>query len=184
MLAVRTSRAGDVSPERIARDPIASMLRSPAGGSGNHSTLRRRGKTWLQPGRRPENTHPGLRWPQATSSSMTRLPKPATAHTHQWYDGTQHPWSSSGVASEPSLTILTRFTPRRRRRLVPVNRWRKELARTPWTARPWHRPKWQRARRHVLHTIILDPATRSASGSQSRRRAPSARRRRQNLEAD
>lgn len=36
--------------------------------------------------------------------------KPLT--THQWYDGTQHPWEFKRVWHlEPSLTIRTRFTP-------------------------------------------------------------------------
>ena len=67
------------------------------------------GKTWTQPGTPPGEQQArsrARRKARATNSSTTRLPKtgkPLT--THQWYDGTQHPWEFKRVWHlEPSLT--------------------------------------------------------------------------------
>jgi BNR/Asp-box repeat len=66
------------------------------------------GKTWFQPGTPPgETTGPGG-MPRGESNkfvydSSAETGKPLT--THQWYDGTQHPWEFKRVWHlEPSLT--------------------------------------------------------------------------------
>ncbi len=66
------------------------------------------GKTWTQPGSddKPANTSPGG-MPQGESNKFVydtsaETGKPLT--THQWYDGTQHPWEFARVWHlEPSL---------------------------------------------------------------------------------
>jgi hypothetical protein len=96
--------------------------------------------------------------------------------THQWYDGTPHPWEFKRVWHlEPSLTDPDTSTPAWKTPPVPLHRRRPDLAGTFRPARPRHRPRWQPgAGGMCLHTIILDPAIRSASSSPSRPRAPSA----------
>ena len=119
------------------------------------------GKTWQQPG-----TPPGE--PAATASDM---PKPASNKfvydtaakpltTHQWYDGTQHPWEFKRVWHlEPSLedpeTVYAGIEDA-------------AMFRTTDGGENWHElpglrghgtgPKWQPgAGGMCLHTIILDP---------------------------
>ena len=55
--------------------------------------------------------------------------------THQWYDGTQHPWEFKRVWHlEPSLTDADTVLCRRRRcRAVQVDRWRRRPG-TNWPA--------------------------------------------------
>ena len=67
------------------------------------------GKTWFQPGLKPgeETTTPdGM--PKAESNKFVYDISPETGKpftTHQWYDGTQHPWEFKRVWHvEPSLT--------------------------------------------------------------------------------
>ena len=49
--------------------------------------------------------------------------------THQWYDGTPHPWEFKRVWHlEPSLTDSNSLRWHRRRGAVPFNRWRQVLA--------------------------------------------------------
>src|ERR1700726_5255077 len=65
------------------------------------------GKTWLQPGTPPgEKPEPGP--PKAASNKFTYDTSAASGKlltTHQWYDGTQHPWEFKRVWHlEPSLT--------------------------------------------------------------------------------
>ena len=63
------------------------------------------GKTWTTPGGGPEKSPQG--WPQGESNKFVydaseETGKPIT--THQWYDGTQHPWDFKRVWHvEPSL---------------------------------------------------------------------------------
>ncbi|MFP5248641.1 MAG: WD40/YVTN/BNR-like repeat-containing protein [Acidobacteriota bacterium] len=65
------------------------------------------GKTWYQPGVAPVEKPEGL-WPPKPSNrfvydTSSETGKPLT--THQWYDGTQHPWEFKRVWHlEPSLT--------------------------------------------------------------------------------
>jgi photosystem II stability/assembly factor-like uncharacterized protein len=119
------------------------------------------GKTWQQPG-----TPPGE--PAATASDMAKpasnkfvydaAAKPLT--THQWYDGTQHPWEFKRVWHlEPSLedpeTVYAGIEDA-------------AIFRTTDGGENWHElpglrghgtgPKWQPgAGGMCLHTIILDP---------------------------
>jgi hypothetical protein len=67
------------------------------------------GKTWFQPGTKPgepTTTPEGL--PKAESNKFVYDTSPETGKpltTHQWYDGTQHPWEFKRVWHlEPSLT--------------------------------------------------------------------------------
>src|SRR4249920_563984 len=67
------------------------------------------GKTWIQPGTpagEPTTTPDGM--PKAESNKFVYDTSPQTGKpltTHQWYDGTQHPWEFKRVWHlEPSLT--------------------------------------------------------------------------------
>jgi len=66
------------------------------------------GKTWFQPGTPPEETKTPEGMPKGESNKFvydvsSETGKPLT--THQWYDGTQHPWEFKRVWHlEPSLT--------------------------------------------------------------------------------
>lgn len=67
------------------------------------------GKTWFQPGLKPgEETKTPDGMPKAESNKFVYDTSPATGKpltTHQWYDGTQHPWEFKRVWHlEPSLT--------------------------------------------------------------------------------
>ena len=61
------------------------------------------GKTWHQPGTPPgEAAAPGP--PQSASNKFTYDSSAAPLTTHQWYDGTQHPWEFKRVWHlEPSV---------------------------------------------------------------------------------
>ena len=63
------------------------------------------GKTWHQPGTPPgEQTGPGG-MPKGESNKFVYDAAAAPLTTHQWYDGTQHPWEFKRVWHlEPSLT--------------------------------------------------------------------------------
>ncbi len=59
------------------------------------------GKTWATPGSSPEDLVSPQGWPQGESNKFTYDGVPGT---HQWYDGTQHPWEFKRVWHlEPSL---------------------------------------------------------------------------------
>ncbi len=64
------------------------------------------GKTWETPGGGPEKSPQG--WPMGESNKFvydTSADSGKTLRTHQWYDGTQHPWEFKRVWHlEPSLT--------------------------------------------------------------------------------
>jgi photosystem II stability/assembly factor-like uncharacterized protein len=66
------------------------------------------GKTWYQPGTPPDQTKTPEGMPKSESNKFaydvsSQTGKPLT--THQWYDGTQHPWEFKRVWHlEPSLT--------------------------------------------------------------------------------
>jgi photosystem II stability/assembly factor-like uncharacterized protein len=64
------------------------------------------GKTWETPGGGPEKSPQG--WPMGESNKFvydTSSDSGKTLTTHQWYDGTQHPWEFKRVWHlEPSLT--------------------------------------------------------------------------------
>jgi hypothetical protein len=117
------------------------------------------GKTWHQPGTPPgELPAPGP--PKAASNKFVydAAAKPLT--THQWYDGTQHPWEFKRVWHlEPSLTDPD---------TVYAGVEDAAIFRSTDGGENWHElpglrghgtgPKWQPgAGGMCLHTIILDP---------------------------
>jgi photosystem II stability/assembly factor-like uncharacterized protein len=121
------------------------------------------GKTWFQPGTPPgePTTGPGGT-PKGESNKFTydtsaETGKPLT--THQWYDGTQHPWEFKRVWHlEPSLTDPD---------TVYAGVEDAAIFRSTDGGKNWHElaglrghgtgPKWQPgAGGMCLHTIILD----------------------------
>ena len=123
------------------------------------------GKTWIQPGTPPgekSDTPPGM--PKGASNKFvydtnSDSGKPLT--THQWYDGTQHPWEFKRVWHiEPSPTDPD---------TVYAGVEDAALFRSTDAGKSWHElpglrghgtgPKWQPgAGGMCLHTVILDPA--------------------------
>jgi photosystem II stability/assembly factor-like uncharacterized protein len=120
------------------------------------------GKTWHQPGTPPgETPPPGPPKPVSNKFAYDISPetgKPLT--THQWYDGTQHPWEFKRVWHfEPSLADPD---------TVYAGVEDAALFRSTDGGESWHElaglrghgtgPKWQPgAGGMCLHTIILDP---------------------------
>lgn len=122
------------------------------------------GKTWVQPGKAPgESTTLPDGPPKAESNKFVydtsaETGKPLT--THQWYDGTQHPWEFKRVWHlEPSLTDPD---------TVFAGVEDAAIFRSTDGAHSWHElpglrgngtgPRWQPgAGGMCLHTIILDP---------------------------
>ena len=81
------------------------------------------------------------------------------AGTHQWYDGTPHPWEFKRVWHvEPSRPTPTRLRRGRGRRSLQLDRWRRLLARDGRPARARHGSSWSPGAGGMgLHTILLDP---------------------------
>jgi hypothetical protein len=121
------------------------------------------GKTWDTPGGGPTKTPQGM--PAGESNKFVydvsaETGKPLT--THQWYDGTQHPWEFKRVWHlEPSLTDPD---------VVFAGVEDAGLFRSGDGARTWQElsglrghgtgPSWQPgAGGMCLHTILLDPTT-------------------------
>jgi photosystem II stability/assembly factor-like uncharacterized protein len=122
------------------------------------------GKTWHQPGTPPGQSPAPGGMPKADSNKFVydasaETGKPLT--THQWYDGTQHPWEFKRVWHlEPSLTDPN---------TVYAGVEDAALFRSTDGGENWHElpglrghgtgPKWQPgAGGMCLHTIILDPS--------------------------
>ena len=121
------------------------------------------GKTWHQPGLKPgEPEMP--KWPATAPNrflydTSEETGKPLT--THQWYDGTQHPWEFKRVWHiEPSLADPN---------VVYAGIEDAALFKSTDRGESWHElsglrghgtgPKWQPgAGGMCLHTILLDPA--------------------------
>jgi photosystem II stability/assembly factor-like uncharacterized protein len=121
------------------------------------------GKTWHQPGLKPgEPEMP--RFPEKAPNRFLYDTSDATGHpltTHQWYDGTQHPWEFKRVWHiEPSVhdpdTVYAGIEDA-------------ALFRSTDRGESWHElsglrghgtgPKWQPgAGGMCLHTILLDPS--------------------------
>jgi len=81
---------------------------------------------------------------KATSSSTTRrLRRASPSPLTQWYDGTQHPWSSSASGTRPSLTDPDTVYAGWRTLGCSHDRRRQDVAGAARPARPRHRPKWQ-----------------------------------------
>jgi hypothetical protein len=119
------------------------------------------GKTWFQPGVKPEDATP--QWPPVKSNrfaydSSAETGKPLT--THQWYDGTQHPWEFKRVWHlEPSLTDADTVYAG----VEDAALFRSTDGGVGWHELPGLRghgtgPNWQPgAGGMCLHTVILDP---------------------------
>jgi len=118
------------------------------------------GKTWFQPGTPPgETTGPGG-MPKGESNKFVYDAAAAPLTTHQWYDGTQHPWEFKRVWHlEPSLSNPD---------TVYAGVEDAALFRSTDGGKSWHElsglrghgtgPGWQPgAGGMCLHTIILDP---------------------------
>jgi photosystem II stability/assembly factor-like uncharacterized protein len=119
------------------------------------------GKSWHQPGTpKGETTAPPSGPPKAESNKFVYDTKAAPLTTHQWYDGTQHPWEFKRVWHiEPSLhdpdTIYAGVEDA-------------AIFRSTDGGQNWHElaglrghgtgPKWQPGAGGMgLHTIVLDP---------------------------
>jgi photosystem II stability/assembly factor-like uncharacterized protein len=120
------------------------------------------GKTWEQPGTKPcEPTTTPEGMPRGESNKFVYDDSAKPLTTHQWYDGTQHPWEFKRVWHlEPSLTDPD---------TVYAGVEDAALFRTADGAKTWHElpglrghesgPQWQPgAGGMCLHTILLDPA--------------------------
>ncbi|MGH9433361.1 MAG: WD40/YVTN/BNR-like repeat-containing protein [Terriglobia bacterium] len=123
------------------------------------------GKTWHQPGTppgEPTTTPEGM--PKAESNKFVYDTSPKTGKpltTHQWYDGTQHPWEFKRVWHlEPSLTDPDTVYAG----VEDAALFRSTDGAKTWQELPGLRghgtgPKWQPgAGGMCLHTIILDPS--------------------------
>jgi hypothetical protein len=122
------------------------------------------GKTWFQPGTPPGEAAPAPGgFPKGESNKFVYDTSAETGHpltTHQWYDGTQHPWEFKRVWHlEPSLTDPD---------TVYAGVEDAALFRSTDGGKSWHElsalrghgtgPHWQPgAGGMCLHTIILDP---------------------------
>jgi hypothetical protein len=119
------------------------------------------GKTWDTPGGGVK-IEPG-QMPKGESNKFvydTSAPNGAELHTHQWYDGTQHPWEFKRVWHlEPSLTDPDK---------VYAGVEDAALFLSDDGAQSWHElaglrghgtgPRWQPgAGGMCLHTVVLDP---------------------------
>src|SRR5215203_48802 len=121
------------------------------------------GKTWLQPGTPPgQEPKSPERFPMGESNKFTYDTEPPTGKpltTHQWYDGTQHPWEFKRVWHlEPSLSDPD---------TVYAGVEDAALFRSTDAGQSWHELSglrevkgnlWQPgAGGMCLHTIVLDP---------------------------
>ena len=125
------------------------------------------GKTWEQPASAGEPTTDESGMPRGESNKFVYDTSPATGRpltTHQWYDGTQHPWEFARVWHlEPSLDDPD---------TVYAGVEDAALFRTTDGGKSWHElpglrghesgPQWQPgAGGMCLHTILLDPNDRN-----------------------
>ena len=121
------------------------------------------GKTWTPPGSKPEELMTPQGWPKGESNKFVYDTSPQTGKpltTHQFYDGTQHPWEFKRVWHvEPSLDDPD---------TAYAGVEDAALFRTKDGGKTWHEiaslrghgtgPKWQPGAGGMgLHTIILDP---------------------------
>ncbi len=118
------------------------------------------GKTWHQPGT-PAGQEPPAGPPKAESNKFVYDSAAAPLTTHQWYDGTQHPWEFKRVWHiEPSLsdpeTVYAGIEDAALFRSTDGGQNWKEL---PGLRGHGTGPKWQPgAGGMCLHTVILDPS--------------------------
>src|SRR5438067_1700976 len=122
------------------------------------------GKTWHQPGTPPGEPAAPAGPPKGDSNKFAYDASPETGKpltTHQWYDGTQHPWEFKRVWHlEPSLTDPNTVYAG----VEDAAIFRSTDGGENWKELPGLRghgtgPKWQTgAGGMCLHTIILDPS--------------------------
>jgi photosystem II stability/assembly factor-like uncharacterized protein len=119
------------------------------------------GKTWHQPGTPPGEAAAPAGPPKAESNKFVYDAAAAPLTTHQWYDGTQHPWEFKRVWHlEPSLTDPNTVYAG----VEDAAIFRSTDGAQNWQEIPGLRghgtgPKWQPgAGGMCLHTIILDPS--------------------------
>jgi photosystem II stability/assembly factor-like uncharacterized protein len=117
------------------------------------------GKTWHQPGT-PPGTPAASGPPKSASNKFAYDASARALTTHQWYDGTQHPWEFKRVWHlEPSLTDPDTVYAG----VEDAALFRSTDGGENWKELPGLRghgtgPKWQPgAGGMCLHTIILDP---------------------------
>jgi len=123
------------------------------------------GKTWTQPGTPPGEQQAPQQGPQKGESnkfvyntSPEKGGKPLT--THQWYDGTQHPWEFKRVWHiEPSLTDAdTVYAGVEDAAIFKSTNGGKSWEEMPGLRGHGTGPKWQPgAGGMCLHSIVLDP---------------------------
>jgi BNR/Asp-box repeat len=119
------------------------------------------GKTWHQPGTPPGETTTPDGTPKGESNKFMYDAAAAPLTTHQWYDGTQHPWEFKRVWHlEPSLsdpdTVYAGVEDAAIFKSTDGGQNWKEI---PGLRGHGTGPKWQPgAGGMCLHTIILDPS--------------------------
>jgi hypothetical protein len=121
------------------------------------------GKTWFTPGSSPDELKTPQGWPKGESNKFVYDVSPESGKpitTHQWYDGTQHPWEFKRVWHvEPSLHDPN---------TVYAGGEDAALFRSTDGGKSWHEiaslrghgtgPKWSPGAGGMgLHTIVLDP---------------------------
>ena len=116
------------------------------------------GKTWYAPGGGQQKSPQG--WPAGESNRFVYDSAAAPLTTHQWYDGTQHPWEFKRVWHlEPSLTDAETVYAG----VEDAAIFRSTDGAHSWQELPGLRghgtgPAWQPgAGGMCLHTIVLDP---------------------------
>ncbi len=119
------------------------------------------GKTWHQPGTPPGETAGPGGMPKGESNKFVYDASGARLTTHQWYDGTQHPWEFKRVWHlEPSLTEPDTIYAG----VEDAALFRSTDGGMNWKELPGLRghgtgPHWQPgAGGMCLHTVILDPS--------------------------
>ena len=120
------------------------------------------GKTWVQPGTPPGEANPAQGPAKGESNKFVYNTSPETGKpltTHQWYDGTQHPWEFKRVWHlEPSLTDADTVYAG----VEDAALFRSTNGGLAWEELPGLRghgtgPRWQPgAGGMCLHTIVLD----------------------------
>jgi photosystem II stability/assembly factor-like uncharacterized protein len=119
------------------------------------------GKTWHQPGTPPGEPAASAAMPKGESNKFAYDEAATPLTTHQWYDGTQHPWEFKRVWHlEPSLsdpeTVYAGVEDAAIFRSTDGGQNWKEL---PGLRGHGTGPNWQPgAGGMCLHTIILDPS--------------------------
>jgi photosystem II stability/assembly factor-like uncharacterized protein len=122
------------------------------------------GKTWIQPGTPPGEQNPQQGPQKGESNKFVYKTSPESGGkpltTHQWYDGTQHPWEFKRVWHiEPSLTDPdTVYAGVEDAAIFKSTNGGKSWEELPGLRGHGTGPKWQPgAGGMCLHSIVLDP---------------------------